>query len=154
MSNTYTENLFQMYMNKIEAANSINDTKNIFHNMVIDYCFAISEFNIKHFSSLVGKVINYINSNLQNNLSVNEIASLFFVSPTYLSRVFKKETGLSVIEYINKLKIKHSTFLLRDTSLPIQDIGRIIGVNDVNYFSRLFKKYMSQTPTQYRKNFK
>ena len=154
VSNTYTENLFQMYMNKIEAANSINDTKNIFHNMVIDYCFAISEFNIKHFSSLVGKVINYINSNLQNNLSVNEIASLFFVSPTYLSRVFKKETGLSVIEYINKLKIKHSTFLLRDTSLPIQDIGRIIGVNDVNYFSRLFKKYMSQTPTQYRKNFK
>ncbi|WP_418542845.1 helix-turn-helix transcriptional regulator [Intestinibacter bartlettii] len=69
------------------------------------------------------------------------------------TRAFKKETGFSIIEYINKLKIKHATFLLRDTALPIQDIGRIIGINDVNYFSRLFKRYMSQTPTQYRKIF-
>ena len=74
--------------------------------------------------------------------------------PTSLSRIFKKETGFSVIEYINKLKIKHSTFLLRDTALPIQDISRIIGINDVNYFCRIFKKYMNQTPTQYRKIFK
>lgn len=154
VSNTYTENLFQMYLDKTESANSIHETKNIFSTMVIDYCFAISDFSVKHFSSLVGKVINYINSNLQNNLSVNEIANLFYISPTYLSRTFKKETGFSVIEYINELKIKHSKFLLRDTSLPIQDIGRIVGINDVNYFSRLFKKYMNQSPSEYRKGFK
>ena len=122
--------------------------------MVVDYCFAISEFSIKHFSSLIGDVIDYINLNIQNNLSVNEIANLFYVSPTYLSRTFKKETGISVIEYINKLRIKYSTLLLIDTCLPIQDIGRIIGINDINYFSRVFKKYMNETPTQYRKNFK
>ncbi len=151
--NIYVASLFQRHMDKIESARFAKDIRDIFYEMIIDYCFAISEFNIKHYSALVGKVINYINSNLQNNLSVNEIANLFYVSPTYLSRVFKKETGFSVIEYINKLKIKHATFLLRDTALPIQDIGRIIGINDVNYFSRLFKKYMSQTPTQYRKIF-
>ena len=153
VSNLYATSLFQRYMDKIESARFIKDIKDIFYDMVMDYCFAISEFSIKHHSALVGKVINYINSNLQNNLSVNEIANHFFVSPTYLSRAFKKETGLCVIEYINKLKIKHATFLLRDTALPIQDIGRIIGINDVNYFSRLFKRYMNQTPTQYRKIF-
>ena len=153
-SNIYVENLFKIYLDKIELANSVNDTKNIFYNMVVDYCFAISEFSIKHFSSLIGDVIDYINLNIQNNLSVNEIANLFYVSPTYLSRTFKKETGISVIEYINKLRIKYSTLLLIDTCLPIQDIGRIIGINDINYFSRVFKKYMNETPTQYRKNFK
>ena len=153
VSNIYATSLFKRYMKRIESARFSKDIKDIFYDMVADYCFAISEFNIKHHSALVGKVINYINSNLQENLSVNEIANQFYVSPTYLSRVFKKETGFSVIEYINKLKIKHATFLLRDTSLPIQDIGRIIGINDVNYFSRLFKRYMNQTPTQYRKIF-
>lgn len=154
VSKTYTERLFKMYLDKIELSNHIMDTKNIFNMMVIDYCIAISEFNIKHFSALIGNVINYIHSNIQDNLSVNEIANLFYVSPTYLSRLFKKETGQSVIDYINQLKIKHSTFLLRDTYLPIQDIGRILGINDTNYFSRLFKKYMNETPTQYRKNLK
>lgn len=153
VSNLYAISLFQRYMDKIENARFLKDIKDTFYDMVMDYCFAISEFSIKHHSALVGKVINYINSNLQNNLSVNEIANQFYVSPTYLSRTFKKETGLCVIEYINKLKIKHATFLLRDTALPIQDIGRIIGINDVNYFSRLFKRYMKQTPTQYRKIF-
>ena len=151
--NLYATGLFQRYMDKIEGARFIRDIKNIFYDMIMDYCFAISEFSVKHYSVLVGKAINYINSNLENNLSVSEIANQLYVSPTYLSRAFKKETGFSIIEYINKLKIKHATFLLRDTALPIQDIGRIIGINDVNYFSRLFKRYMSQTPTQYRKIF-
>lgn len=151
--NLYATGLFQRYMEKIEGARFIRDIKNIFYDMIMDYCFAISEFSVKHYSVLVGKAINYINSNLENNLSVSEIANQLYVSPTYLSRAFKKETGFSIIEYINKLKIKHATFLLRDTALPIQDIGRIIGINDVNYFSRLFKRYMSQTPTQYRKIF-
>ena len=154
VSNIYAASLFKRYMKKIESARFDKDIKDIFYDMVMDYCFAISEFNIKHHSSLVGKVVDHINSNLQDNLSVNEIANRFYVSPTYLSRIFKKETGFSVIEYINKLKIKHSTFLLRDTALPIQDISRIIGINDVNYFCRIFKKYMNQTPTQYRKIFK
>ena len=151
--NLYATGLFQRYMDKIEGARFIRYIKNIFYDMIMDYCFAISEFSVKHYSVLVGKAINYINSNLENNLSVSEIANQLYVSPTYLSRAFKKETGFSIIEYINKLKIKHATFLLRDTALPIQDIGRIIGINDVNYFSRLFKRYMSQTPTQYRKIF-
>lgn len=154
VSKTYTERLFKMHLDKIELINNIIDAKNIFNMMVVDYCLAISEFNIKHFSALIGNVINYIHSNIQDNLSVNEIANLFYVSPTYLSRVFKKETGMSLIDYINQLKIKHSTFLLRDTYLPIQDIGRILGINDTNYFSRLFKKYMDETPSQYRKNSK
>lgn len=154
VSNISVENLFKEYLDKIELANSIADTKNILSYMVIDYCFLISEFNVKHLSSLVRKVIDYINLNIENNLSVNQIANVFYISPTYLSRLFKKETGISVIEYINKLRIKHATFLLRDTYLSIQDIGRVIGINDINYFSRLFKKYMNETPTQYRKNFK
>ena len=122
------------------------------YGIELENCTNIRTNGTKIFECSYG-ALSIINSNLENNLSVSEIANQLYVSPTYLSRAFKKETGFSIIEYINKLKIKHATFLLRDTALPIQDIGRIIGINDVNYFSRLFKRYMSQTPTQYRKIF-
>ena len=61
--NLYATGLFQRYMDKIEGAKFIRDIKNIFYDMIMDYCFAISEFSVKHYSVLVGKAINYINSN-------------------------------------------------------------------------------------------
>ena len=86
--NLYATGLFQRYMDKIEGARFIRDIKNIFYDMIMDYCFAISEFSVKHYSVLVGKAINYINSNLENNLSVSEIANQLYVSPTQYRKIF------------------------------------------------------------------
>ena len=56
------------------------------------------------------------------------------------------------MEYINTQRIKQSTCLLKDSNLPIHQISQMVGISDYNYFSRLFKKYMNKTPSQYRKN--
>ena len=97
-------------------------------------------------------IINFINLNLSSDLSVKDLADLFYVSPTYLARLFKKEVNSSIVEYINTQKIKRSTFLLKDSNLPIHQISQIVGISDFNYFSRLFKKHMNKTPSQYRKD--
>ena len=120
--------------------------------MVLNYCSTVSKYKLKGYSPLVKNSINYINLNLSNSLSVQDIANLFYVSPTYLSRIFKKEVNCSIIEYINKERIKRSTVLLRDTDLQIHNISYLVGVDDFNYFSRLFKKHMGKTPSQYRKD--
>lgn len=148
----YLESIFSTNLNKIESSNDFNELYNIISHMIFDYCNAVSNYKLKNYSPLVRKAINYINLNLSKELSVQSLANLFYVSPTYLSRLFKKEVNASIIEYINKQKVRRSTFLLKDTDLPIHHISHIVGIDDLNYFSRLFKKYMNKTPSQYRKD--
>lgn len=148
----YLESLFNTNINNIESSNDFNELYNLVSHMIVDYCNAVVNYKLKNYSPLIRRTINYINLNLKNELSVQSLANLFYVSPTYLSRLFKKEVNASVIEYINKQKVRRSTFLLKDTDLPIHHISHIVGIDDLNYFSRLFKKYMNKTPSQYRKD--
>ena len=152
ISTVYLQNLYNTNLNKIEVSHDFNELYNLIFNMIIDYCDAISNHKLKHYSPLVKKAINHINLNIRSELCVKDLADLFYVSPTYLARLFKKEVNSSIVEYINKQKIKHSTELLKDSNLPIHQISQIVGISDFNYFSRLFKKHMDKTPSQYRKD--
>lgn len=152
ISTVYLQNIYNTNLDKIELSNDFNELYNLIFNMIVDYCDAISNHKLKYYSPLVKKAINHINLNLNNDLCVKDLADLFYVSPTYLARLFKKEVNSSIVEYINTQKIKRSTFLLKDSNLPIHQISQIVGISDFNYFSRLFKKHMNKTPSQYRKD--
>ena len=67
-----------------------------------------------------------------------------------LSTLFKKEMGMRLTDYVNKKRIEHAVFLLNSTSMQIQNIAQYCGIPDVNYFTRILKKYMEKTPTEYR----
>ena len=67
---------------------------------------------------------------------------------------FKNQTGQSVTEYINRLKVEKSKKLLKDTDMSVTDIAMKTGFEDSCYFTRVFKKYEKKTPLQYRKQFK
>lgn len=152
ISTVHLQNLYNSNLDKIELSNDFSELYNLIFNMIVDYCDAISNHKLKHYSPLVKKAINHINLNLNSDLCVKDLADLFYVSPTYLARLFKKEVNSSIVEYINTQRIKRSTFLLKDSNLPIHQISQIVGISDFNYFSRLFKKHMNKTPSQYRKD--
>lgn len=152
ISTVHLQNLYNTNLDKIELSNDFNELYNLIFNMIVDYCDTISDHKLKYYSPLVKKAINHINLNLNNDLCVKDLADLFYVSPTYLARLFKKEVNSSIVEYINTQRIKQSTCLLKDSNLPIHQISQMVGISDYNYFSRLFKKYMNKTPSQYRKN--
>lgn len=152
ISTVHLQNLYNTNLDKIELSNDFNELYNLIFNMIVDYCDTISDHKLKYYSPLVKKAINHINLNLNNDLCVKDLADLFYVSPTYLARLFKKEVNSSIVEYINTQRIKQSTCLLKDRNLPIHQISQMVGISDYNYFSRLFKKYMNKTPSQYRKN--
>lgn len=63
---------------------------------------------------------------------------------------FKKEVGISVMNFFNKLRIDKSLFYLEKTEFPVHEIANQVGIHDSNYFSRLFKKYMKSSSTEYR----
>ena len=72
------------------------------------------------------------------------------VNASYLSTLFKKETGKTLTEYVNGKRIEYAIFLLNSTQLQIQAIAQYCGISDVNYFTRLFKTAVGKTPKEYR----
>jgi len=102
--------------------------------------------------SIVEKVISFISSNIYNSLSRDEIARYVYLNPEYLSRLFKKETGISLLEYIQNEKIKIAKELLVETRLSVSDIASKLGYSNFAYFAQLFSKNTGLTPVVYRKS--
>ena len=72
------------------------------------------------------------------------------VSESYLSSLFKKETGTTITDYINSTRIRQALILLNTSSLPIGEVASRCGFLDSNYFSRIFKKQLGLSPREYR----
>lgn len=105
---------------------------------------------MKGYSLLIQKVITQMDSDLTADLTLNTLAHKLNVNPSYLSTLFKKETGVTLTEYVNRRRIEHSILLLNSTSLQIQTIAQHCGIPDVNYFTKMFKKQIGKTPKEYR----
>lgn len=78
------------------------------------------------------------------------MAEKLSVNASYLSGQFKRETGETLTNYVNRKRIQKSLFFLATTNLPIQEVAARVGIYDENYFSRIFKKFQLMTPREYR----
>ena len=81
----------------------------------------------------------------------HEAAERFYINKFYLTRVFKEQFGLSVTSYLTQLRITQAKRLLRFTDKSVENVAQECGLNDANYFSRLFKKVEGTTPGEYRR---
>lgn len=93
----------------------------------------------------------YLDEHFAEDIDLAFLSSHFFVSKFHLSREFKKVTGLTVGNYLNSRRINRAKELLRFTKEPIGTIAVSCGIPDVNYFTKVFVKYESMTPSAYRK---
>ena len=95
---------------------------------------------------------NYIEKNYRNpEFNVQSVANHIKIDRTYLYRLFKEETGMSVIDYINNCRISKAEVLLIDENISIKDVAYSVGFTDQMYFSKVFKKLRGQTPTEFRR---
>lgn len=94
---------------------------------------------------------DYIAYCKNDNLKVSDIAERFDYNEKYLSRLFKKYEGISLKQYILKQKIENAGFLLLDSNLSIKEISDYLGFANYHTFERIYKKYTSMTPSEYRK---
>lgn len=99
----------------------------------------------------IKKSINYIHDNFKQKLPLQLVASYVFMNPQYFSRIFKKELGVSYIDYVNKLKIEYACKLLETTDYPAYRISSECGFTDPSYFNRVFVQQMQMTPKAYRR---
>ena len=103
---------------------------------------------------IVDKAKSYIGEHLSDDLSVSKIAEHLYVTPNYLSRLFKKFTGMGCNEYIVHKRIEKAKILLETTNIKTSKIAEMVGYNDPNYFSLAIKKHTGMSPTKYRMKFR
>lgn len=92
----------------------------------------------------------YITEHYTEDLTVTCVAAQINLSPAYFSRLFKKETGRSFVEYVTFIRLLRAIWLLRHTDKTIEQIAEELGFNTPNYFSAIFKKYVGLSPSEYR----
>ena len=146
----HIDNLSSAFAYKIEATTSTNAGMALMKEMVRKYCLLVKNHSMKGYSLLIRKVLTQIDYDLTADLGLKNLASLLNVNPSYLSTLFKKETGSTLTEYVNQKRIEHAVFLLNSSNLQIQMIAQYSGIADVNYFTKTFKKIIGITPKKYR----
>ena len=99
----------------------------------------------------VHQVADYIAENYKSIDSVDELASRFYMSDSYLCRIFKEVTNYTISEYINLYRIAAGRMMLQDEKYNMTEIANLLGYDSLTYFERVFKKQVGMTPLQYRK---
>lgn len=99
----------------------------------------------------VDQVAEYLLTHCETDESLEALASRFYVSKSYLCRIFKEITGLTVTEYININRVRKAQKLLVHSEYSITEISGIIGFESITYFERVFKKHCDTSPAKYRK---
>lgn len=147
----YIDMLSSDFAKRIESVTTVREIGPLIEDIFKSYCRYVRKYSTNKYSPPVQKAILHINAALNSNLSLTSLAERLNVSRSYLSDLFKKETGETVTEYTNKKRVKRATHLLSTTKLQVQTVAQHCGIPDVNYFSKLFKKYTGKTPNEYRK---
>ena len=99
-------------------------------------------------------VINYISEHYSEKIYVEKLADIIMVSPDYFTKMFKDSIGKTPVDYINGIRVNRSMQLLIESEKSIAEIAELIGFCNANYFHKIFKQYMDESPLAYRKGAK
>jgi YesN/AraC family two-component response regulator len=137
----------------------LDDFRNIDEAMqAMTACFQKLFLGISRISYIgneyIEKAMLYMSKHYAENLSLEETAKNVNISSAYLSRLFSKETGLSFIDHLNRIRLSHAQELLKDSRLHISEAAYKVGFNNPKYFSQVFRKSVGCTPVGYRNQYK
>jgi len=105
-------------------------------------------------TAMISNILSFINENYMKPVSLARISENAYLSPIYVSKVFKETTGESPINYLIRVRLSKACELLDSKDATIREIARLVGYEDAYYFSKLFKKYFGISPMAYRKTTK
>lgn len=154
-SNDEIVSLFSKIYKTLELGYSIDNL--MFANMCLTYFLTLFIYNAKHITTTpsdkincVDGAIHYMQQNIQQHLSLQDLSNHYHYSPSRFSSLFKQKTGYAPIDYFLQMKMQKATQLLDFTDKPIKDIASAFGFDDPYYFSRRFRKIIGMSPKKYR----
>lgn len=149
-----TEDAFALsdaYIQQSELLKDPGQINNLQFAMIRDYTQRVERVRVgKHPSQLTVQVANYVQKHLSDTITVADVAGELYLSRSHLSTRFKEETGMTLIEFIQKEKTEEAKRLLRYSDKSLTAISNYLGFSSQSHFSRVFKKYANCTPGDYR----
>ncbi len=149
----FTKGMFE----KIKIEYNLHDkySSEILKNLILEFFVGFlrdlkNDLDFEKEITLVDEITMYLFEHFSEDLNQKTIAQMFYISRSYLSKLFKAKTGWGFNEYLNKIRIEQAKVSLKTTTLPITEIAFSCGFNDSNYFSKSFKKFEGVSPLNYR----
>lgn len=135
----------------VKHAVALNELKIMLERIAIAMLQQIRASRSNYKAAPVEQAKAWIADHLHEEISIKQIADHVYMNPSYLSRLFKLQTGETILDYVTSQRMEQARMLLRNPDLKLQEICERVGYKDVKYFSRLFKEYEGVAPSQYRK---
>ena len=110
----------------------------------------VNNYNSKSIKLILRKAVEYLQLHYSEQVTLNEVAEYAYVSTYYISRMFKRETGKNFVDCLNEIRMDKAKEMLKDVRYKTYEVAEKVGIPDSHYFSRLFKKYVGVTPTEFR----
>ena len=138
------------YLDLAMSMTTYEELRKWFQEKMVNICRAIRDQKEDQSNSAVKKAMVYIQENYSKDISLDDVSGQVNISPYYFSKIFKEETGENFIEYLTRVRIDKAKELLVDENVSVKEAGIKSGYSDPNYFSRIFKKQMDMTPSEYK----
>lgn len=148
----FLHQISEKFAKQIERTETIDSLNKLMTQLFDEYCGLVRLRAVQGFSPLVQKVIQFVSLHYNKPLSLEELSQECHAHPAHISRQFKKETGMTVTDFQQKQRIEEAKLLLKNGDLSIKWIAESTGFDDAGYFTRIFKKIVGMTPTQFQKN--
>ncbi|UOF89284.1 AraC family transcriptional regulator [Fodinisporobacter ferrooxydans] len=146
----YLHHISEKFAIQIERIDSIDSLDRMRMIMCHEYCDLVKTHAISGYSSLIQKAVRFLDVHYSKPFDLKHLAEYCFVHPAHLSRQFKKETGMTITEFLQKKRIEEAKLILKTDYTSIDEIAGYVGFDDAGYFTRIFKKIEGITPTEYR----
>lgn len=146
----YIDSLSSDFARRIEQVPEPAAMQAFMLEMFRSYCRLVRKHSMRGYSQPVQKTIIRIDSDLTANLSLRSLAEAQGINASYLSALFRRETGETVTDYVNRKRVGLAVHLLSTTGLQVQTVAQHCGFADVHYFTKVFKKIIGETPRQLR----
>ena len=146
----YIDSISSDFARRIESTTSTAAAQQLMQEMMSGYCRLVKKYAMARYSAPVRKALVTIDADLAEDLSLSSLAAMQGISPGYLSALFKREVGQTLTDYVNSRRVEQAVRLLRSGTLQVQTVAQYCGIPDVNYFSKLFKRYVGLSPREFR----
>ncbi len=145
-------NLSDAYLQQGDSMTTVGDVNQLMYTALRDFTKRVGSSKTENYKSLpVVRAVKYIHNHLHSKITLNELADYSNVTPQHLSAVFKKETGMTVTEFIRAERLKKATHLLRTNEFSVQAISDLLSFSSPSQFITAFKEAYGKTPAEWRK---
>ncbi|OXM83404.1 response regulator [Paenibacillus rigui] len=135
---------------RINKQETIRDVRTLLEAHLLEVCNRVQDKRSGKSRHVIERIRAVMEQRYAENLTVSDVAESVYLSSTYVSLLFKQETGETVYEYLTKVRIERAKEMLRDPRVKFYEVSEAVGYADPSHFSKIFKKYTGWTPSGYR----